>query len=338
MCGAAATNNGHSTLALASGLNKNNTREAPRAAWATLLTADNYLPGLLVFAYSLLQPHDGQPGSRYPLVVMVTSDVSDDTHAVIRQLGCEVRRVESLIPRQAGTVRSAPRHAHHFVTNSLRRLRQSLAEERFSQVWTKLRAFELEEYDRIGLVDSDMLVRRSMDDLMDITLPGEVHRLPADQIGIAASSACTCNPRKIATYPTDWVPANCAFTPLRHPSAADKGVELTASSPETHHLINSGLVILRPSVAKMNTMAHLIQTDPEVNHYRFPDQDFLAKVFRNQVFILPYVYNALKPLRQCHPEMWNDEAVRNVHYILKYVHCPVSQASLVIVLSLESDT
>lgn len=75
-----------------------------KAAWATLLTADNYLPGLLVFSYSLLHGLDGQPGSRYPLVVMVTPEVSTQTRAVVRQLGCQVHEVQALIPKQEGKV------------------------------------------------------------------------------------------------------------------------------------------------------------------------------------------------------------------------------------------
>ncbi len=73
---------------------------------------------------------------------------------------------------------------------------QTLAADRFSLVWTKLRAFELDEYERVILIDSDMLVRRPMDELMDKKLD--------HPDGIAASFACSCNPRKVATYPDTW--------------------------------------------------------------------------------------------------------------------------------------
>ena len=73
-----------------------------------------------------------------------------------------------------------------------------MAFARFTNVWTKLRAFELTEYERVVLVDSDMLVCRNMDELMDVPL-GALER-PA----IAAGFACTCNPNRIPTYPSDW--------------------------------------------------------------------------------------------------------------------------------------
>ena len=48
----------------------------------------------------------------------------------------------------------------------------------------------------------------------------------------------------------------------------------------------------------------------------FPDQDILAIVYRGRWKPLPYVYNALKPMRDCHSALWRDEDVKVLHYIL----------------------
>jgi hypothetical protein len=48
---------------------------------------------------------------------------------------------------------------------------------------------------RIVLIDSDMLIRRNMDELMELELPSG---------WIAAAHACACNPRKLPHYPRDW--------------------------------------------------------------------------------------------------------------------------------------
>src|SRR5579863_4535164 len=45
------------------------------------------------------------------------------------------------------------------------------------------------------MMDSDMIVQRNMDELMDIDLPPD---------WIAAAHVCACNPRKSAHYPEDW--------------------------------------------------------------------------------------------------------------------------------------
>ena len=44
-------------------------------------------------------------------------------------------------------------------------------------------------------MDSDMIVLRNMDELMELDLL---------QDSIAAAHACACNPRKLAHYPADW--------------------------------------------------------------------------------------------------------------------------------------
>lgn len=114
------------------------------------------------------------------------------------------------------------------------------------------------------------------------------------------------------------IPANCGFTPQTHPSSLSSPPQPTASSPRTHKLINSGLVVLRPSSAVLASMMDVINTDARVASYRFPDQDFLADWYgdRSRLRILPWCYNALKKLRVVHPAIWRDAEVRNVHYIL----------------------
>lgn len=68
--------------------------------------------------------------------------------------------------------------------------------ERFQDTWTKLRAFDLVQYERVILIDSDMIFLRAMDELFGLELPGR------DWIG--AAPACLCNPLNIADYPKDW--------------------------------------------------------------------------------------------------------------------------------------
>lgn len=48
---------------------------------------------------------------------------------------------------------------------------------------------------RVVMMDSDMIVMRNMDELMELDLPSD---------RISAAHACACNPRKLAHYPADW--------------------------------------------------------------------------------------------------------------------------------------
>ncbi|UZJ53086.1 hypothetical protein CBS101457_002406 [Exobasidium rhododendri] len=258
------------------------------SAWATLVTGEKYLPGVGVFAESLLGGSQHHKGSNYPLIAMVTSDVGEEALAALTSLGCVIRPVKRL-------------HPGHSKGD------KNMAFAHFGDVWTKLRAFDLTEYERVVMVDSDMLVRKNMDELFDDSLE-EGH--------IKAAFACTCNPAKNPNYPKEWIPANCAYTQQRHPEHTLIGMTISEESPPTHHSLNSGLVVLRPSHEVMNQMERQIQNDPVVENYRFPDQDFLADFYRGRFTPISYIYNGLKKLRASHQNLWRDDEVKNVHYII----------------------
>jgi alpha-N-acetylglucosamine transferase len=177
---------------------------ATNAAYVTLLTKTEYLAGALVLYQSLLDV-----GTKYPLVVMVTPPVQKSVRTVLEKRRITLVDVESLLPK-AGS---------HLLANH---------DIRFQDTWTKLRYVVtrrsnacpyhlLDHLDlsstryvktlnapahtktfatkRIVMLDSDMIVMRNMDELMDLELPKD---------WIAAAHACTCNPRRLPHYPADW--------------------------------------------------------------------------------------------------------------------------------------
>ncbi|KAI0271327.1 nucleotide-diphospho-sugar transferase [Gloeopeniophorella convolvens] len=254
-----------------------------KAAFVTLLTKVSYLPGTLVVDYGLKAVQ-----SRYPLVVLVTPELPQYARDALIRRGIPIREIQPLRPKEGDHSLSAH-------------------DERFADTWTKLRAFELVEYDRIVMMDSDMAIMRNMDELMELDLPSD---------WIAAVHACACNPRKLAHYPKDWVPANCAYTPLTHPTAHTQPSSIEPSSPRPYGLLNSGLVVITPSSQLANSIVDFLNTSPLVPTFSFPDQDLLAAFFEGKWKPLPWVYNALKSLRVIHEEFWRDDEVRCLHLIL----------------------
>ncbi|KAK7064125.1 Galactinol synthase 2 [Favolaschia claudopus] len=252
----------------------------PNCAYVTLLTKVSYISGTLVLDYGLKAA-----GSKYPLVVMVTPALSQDARDVLKNSGITMREIQSLLPTE-GT---------HTV---------SKADQRFGDTWTKLRAFELTEYDRVVLLDSDMVVKKNMDDLMTRTLP------PG---GIAAVHVCACNPRKIPDYPADWVPENCAHTAVSSPTHTPPA---PTDKPRPYGQLNSGTVVLEPSLELANSLYHFLATDERITEWRFPDQDLLTAYFAGKWDALPWYYNALRTLRNIHAPLWDDKLARCVHYIL----------------------
>lgn len=244
-------------------------------AWATLLTQPSYLVGVRTLRASL-----ESSGSPYPLVVMVTDGVDAHSRQLLHDDGCLVRDVDALRP-------ATELSAHY-------------ANERFAEVWAKLAAWRLTEFERIVLLDADMLVMQNMDELFSLRLTDGA---------IAACHACRCNPNRIASYPADWVPANCFYTYCR-------GAEHTAEPGVAGNYLNGGLLVLDPDAAVFaDLMAKLAGVD-DLAGYPFAEQDFLNEYYHQRWQPLPYIYNALKTLPFQHPAVWDASAVKNIHYIL----------------------
>ncbi|KAI8995485.1 glycosyltransferase family 8 protein [Trametes punicea] len=253
-------------------------------AYLTLLTTKSYLPGVLVLHKSLLDV-----GSKYPLVVMATPALPREVRDVVIRRGIAIRDIDPLNPK----------NGHHEL---------AMHDSRFAETWTKLRVFELVEYERLVVLDADMVIRRNMDELMDMDLP-------KDQI--AAVHVCACNPRRLPHYPKDWTRENCAHTSVSHPEALTHPPQIEETSPRPYTLLNSGVVVIHPSLEVFEDIRRFVEESPQVREFIFPDQDLLAAYFKGRWRPLPWCYNALKTLRTIHPEVWRDEEVRCVHYILK---------------------
>ncbi|XXG97809.1 hypothetical protein Hte_004122 [Hypoxylon texense] len=249
----------------------------PTKIWTTLLTNRGYFGGLLVLNHSLRRHK-----SKYRLVVMVTRAVEEDTEYMeaFAAAGIPTIVVDKIEP--------APRDGK--VNKG---------------TWEKLAPWSFTQYERVVLLDSDQVILQNIDDMMEVPIPDG---------WIASTHACTCNPRKLPHYSKDWVPANCAFTAANQ--ATGEPAPITPASPNNHHLLNSGTVIVRPSKDQYDELLHQMNTHPDVPSMLFFDQDLLAIVYRGKWKPLPYTYNALKPMRDCHKGLWRDEDVKILHYIL----------------------
>ncbi|SLM39164.1 glycosyltransferase family 8 protein [Lasallia pustulata] len=160
-----------------------------------------------------------------------------------------------------------------------------------------------------------MLILRNIDALMDLPLD------PPSLLGtgarvFAATHACVCNPLRKPHYPRDWVRANCAYT-TQHGAAAAAQVQ---GAPATAGLgmPNGGLQVVNPSAAVYERIVGRLAEAAATEGYEFADQSLLGDLFAGRWVALPYVYNGLKTMRWAgvHAEIWRDEEVRNVHFIL----------------------
>lgn len=269
--------------------------DTPNYAYVTLITRSSYLAGVVVLAHTL-RAH----GSSYPLVVLYTASLPASS---VRALEAEAPRTnlvlqpcEPLLPRS-----DTPVH---------------LIAERFADTWTKLRVFSLLRYDTLCYLDADMAVFNGSMDAIFAVAEAALPRGRADgEDRIAANHACVCNLDGDAWAPPDWTPANCAYTPLRHPRALAQPTPAGGPVP-AHHLLNSGMFVFRPRAALWARMLRFFDTTDRLGGYKFPDQDFLADFFRGRWVSVGWQFNALKTMRYWHPAMWRDDAVVCLHYIV----------------------
>lgn len=257
--------------------------------WATLITNTKYLSGLLTLNSSLKAAK-----SKYPLVALYTDAFPAEGHAALDARRIPKKRIKYLMPRVSKDYSNDPR---------------------FYDCWSKLTPFSLTEYERVVMLDSDMLVRQNMDELMDIPLDDPAASGGQGPRVFAAGHACVCNPLKKPHYPKDWVPANCAFS-SQH-GTPDAAQESGASTKGSLGMPNGGLQVVRPSEAVYNLISARLEDD-SVMQYEFADQSLLGDLFAERWVTLPYIYNALKTLRWkgVHDAIWRDDRVKNVHYIL----------------------
>ncbi|KAF7874246.1 hypothetical protein EAF04_002918 [Stromatinia cepivora] len=261
-----------------------------KKVWTTLITNTAYLSGLLTLDYSL-KKHN----SKYPLVALYTDAFPSEGHAALEARGIPKQRIEYLLPKNGGKDYSN--------------------DPRFYDCWSKLAPFSLIEYERVVQLDSDMLVLQNMDELMEMDLDAPEMAGKGDRV-FAAGHACVCNPLKKKHYPADWIPENCAFTSQHNtPDVA----QTTGPPPNTSPLgfMNGGLQVVNPSSGVYNAILDHLASDAAIN-MDFADQSLLSDLFKDRWVPLPYTYNALKTLRWegVHPQIWRDDKVKNIHYIL----------------------
>lgn len=256
-------------------------------AYTTLVTRSSYLAGVVVLAYTL-----HKSGTKYPLVVLYTDTLPQSS---IQALKSEAPSCNLILKP---TTALLPRENVHV----------NLIAERFADTWTKLRVFELTEYDKVCYLDADMTIRKNMDHIFDVELPASDW--------IAANHACVCNLDKDPWAPDDWVKENCGFTPIEHPAALTNPTQVTLESRPTYHLLNSGMFLFEPSQHLWDKMIDFFNTTDKLAEYKFPDQDFLADFFRNKWLSVGWQFNALKTMKYWHPNIWRDDEVVCLHYIV----------------------
>ncbi|KAH6641743.1 nucleotide-diphospho-sugar transferase [Chaetomium tenue] len=257
--------------------------------------------------------------SKYPLVALHTGSLPDKTLQALAARDIPTQRVPYLCPgpqpEEGGNddierAKDGGSNDHAGGGDTNDGDTWYAKDPRFRACFTKLAVFSLTAYDRVVMLDADMLVRRNMDELFDVPLD-EDNRL------FAATHACTCNPHHLSHYPPTWIPANCAYTTQQQqqqqqPSSLTSPLTsppTTQTQPTTQPptqstaipTLNAGLLLTHPSPLTHHTITTFLHHNPSQctpHNLPFADQSLLSTLFQGRWVPLPYVYNALAPMRR----------------------------------------
>lgn len=280
-----------------------------KLAWATILTEPSYVEGAMVLAHSL-----HSTGSKFPLLVLVTDRIGLDDRRRIEQASPQTQT------RTIASFRPKPGSASNY------------ASPQFLEAWTKLRVFELDEFDYVACLDCDMLVVRNLDYVLLDAAKTIQHASEWDgimhsgSVHMMAAHACVCNPLKKSTYPPWWNPENCAYSSATCPQdripTASQQVDAhildmdiaTATLPRRY--INGGMFVISPNRAMATELTKLVHQTNDLTSFQFAEQDFLSRVFRDHWRALPLAANFLKTVLVSHPALYRLERIDNLHYIM----------------------
>lgn len=114
-------------------------------SYITLLNTENYLKGVLCLNESLKRTQ-----TKYPLTVAITEQISKKTIEILQENGIDIVYIDKMV-----------------VPEDIKEKNKKGIFSHWSNTFDKLKIFELTQFDKLVLLDSDMLVRKNIDELFE---------------------------------------------------------------------------------------------------------------------------------------------------------------------------
>ena len=118
-------------------------------SYVTLLTNDSYVYGVVLLVESMKKVN-----TKYPLHVLIIDEVSAANREILDQLGVSYEVVD-VIPTPEAI------YEHNMAINPN-------TASTWINCWTKLRIFDLEQFDKIVFLDADIMIMKNLDHLFDM--------------------------------------------------------------------------------------------------------------------------------------------------------------------------
>eukprot|EP00392_Amoebophrya_sp_AT5.2_P005132 g5141.t1 len=210
------------------------------------------------------------------------------------------------------------REIAHIPASNISLFRGWKAQNRFCHVFTKLRALELEEYDKVLLMDIDMCVKRNIDLLFELPTPAAMRRGANNKVKYAHGE------------PVD---GGCFFRAGLKPwQTEDEGPSWEYNWTESYFQgtgINAGLMLFSPDRRRFEDTCTVVRTARHPSHINTtaPEQDFLSRYFADAPwhnisvrfnYQLHQIFHNMNPLNQAERKQYFDDAGRSRLAVIHY--------------------
>ncbi|EAL63970.1 hypothetical protein DDB_G0286945 [Dictyostelium discoideum AX4] len=203
---------------------KEEEKEKSKNVYVTFADNAEYLKGIVALRMSMINTK-----CNYGLIVFVTKQVEQQDREPLQLLDCDVREIEMVdIPKEV-----------------------SVQIDRWRPAFTKFRAWQLVEYERVIWLDSDMLLLKSLDHLFDLV-----------DIG---------NP-KLLYAAIDADANSCVFNSDRL-KLINSGIMLLSPSIDVYNLLIDGMVVVSklPNQSTVNDQDVINTTLPHWRSLSYPE-------------------------------------------------------------------
>ncbi|KAJ3111462.1 hypothetical protein HK100_002673 [Physocladia obscura] len=223
-------------------------QQQQRRAYATLCFGDATVPGVRVLFAALHAIHAQAD------FVALTNNISSESATLLKLDGIKILTTLPLSPQ----------------TYYMWAKKRAETEARDAILWSKLRAWQLTQYDKVVMLDADLLVLENIDELF--------------QMPEVSASPMVHTSEKISFY------KSCEYG-----MKARNKIDRKSRDPsllEGWSGLNSGVTVLNPSNETFTRLLNELSIIP--NRPCCPSQEFIYNFFeeRKQYFRLPAVYNS----------------------------------------------
>lgn len=223
-------------------------------AYVTVLYGNNiYLTGALVLGYSLMKTN-----TNYDRVILVTPDVSYEYRSYLKPIYTNIIEIDYVK-----------------VSSDI----FSKQDTRFRDVFTKLECLGLVQYDKIILLDLDMIISKNIDHLFNLAAPAAVVKHYYVPYGKKIPSSMICQNDKLVGS------------------------------------INAGLMLLEPSIEEWTDIKRDISKNEQLRKFKYPEQDYLSLRYCDRWTSITFNYNFQFGLtRRVKKAKYKIENIYVIHY------------------------